>query len=46
MKEVWQRSSVIAQLKQNLQSKLNMVVNEDKLDVVLSSAKKELKKIN
>jgi len=40
MKEVWQKASVVKQLKQSLQSKLNMVVNEDKLDMVLNSAKK------
>lgn len=35
MKEVWQKAAVVKQLKQSLQSKLNMVVNEDRLDQVL-----------
>ena len=46
MKEVWQRASVVMKLKQDLQSKLNMLVNEDKLDQVLSSAKKQLQSVN
>lgn len=46
MKEVWQKASVVKQLKQSLQSKLNMVVNEDKLDMVLGSAKKQFNSIN
>lgn len=42
MQEVWQKTNTVQQLKQNLQDKLKMVVNEDKLDQVLNSTKKQL----
>ena len=42
MQEVWQKTEKVQQLKQNLQAKLTMVVNEDKLDQVLNSTKKQL----
>lgn len=45
MKEVWQKANVVKQLKQSLQSKLNMTVNEDKLDHVLGTAQKQLRNL-
>lgn len=42
MKEVWQKVSMVKQLKQSLAAKTNMVINEDRLDVALGSASKKL----
>lgn len=45
MKEVWQKTKVVHDLKASLQSKMNMLVNEDRLDQVLNSAKKQLQEL-
>ena len=38
MKEVWQKTKIVKQLKDSLSSKLKMTVDEDRLDKVLNSA--------
>ena len=45
IQEVWQRASVVRQLKKSLQQKLSMVVDEDKIDQVLDTAQKQLQSI-
>lgn len=42
MKEVWLKTNTVKQLKQSLQSRTNMIVNEDKLDDILGTASKQL----
>ena len=45
MKEVWYKTNTVQQLKQNLQEKLSMLVNEDKLDQALNITKNQLKNL-
>ena len=42
MNEVWKKTQLVHNLKASLQSRLKMVVNEDKLDQALDTAKKQL----
>ena len=40
MKQVWQQTNQLKNLKQNLAAEENMVINEDKLDKALKIAQK------
>ena len=42
MKEVWHKVNAVKQLKTTLGDQMNMIVDEDKLDHVLNTAKKQL----
>ena len=42
MKEVWQKASLVQNLKHVLESKHQMTVNEDRIDLVLNSTKNKL----
>ena len=45
MKQVWQQTNQLKNLKQNLAAEENMVINEDKLDKALKIAQKQLANI-